>query len=431
MRAELDHRLLYRLPWSMTDNTIAWLEPTEKCNLSCYGCYRKNVNHHKSLKEISEDLDVFAKYRKFDSVSIAGGDPLTHPEVVDIVAMVAERGWKPTLNTNGLVLDEPLLRELKAAGLKAVTFHIDSRQGRPGWNNKTELETCELRLHYAEMVAKVGGILTSFNSTVYESTLDSVGDLVAWAQEHIDIVHTMVFIAYREAILGDQFDYYIDGDKVNPDKLVYTQDALRERIDIDAYDVVGKIRERYPDFAPCAYLNGSEKPDSFKWLLTTRFGNKQRIHGYMGPKAMELVQVGGHALDGRYSAYTTPEVSRSGRAILAGLAPFDESMRRAAKSAFTDPRTLVSRIHMQTIVVIQPIDILPDGRQNMCDSCPDITPHNGELVWSCRLEERLNYGAFMKSVPKKDAEVASAASDPGGSGATGAAASGSGREEVA
>jgi MoaA/NifB/PqqE/SkfB family radical SAM enzyme len=83
----------------MTDNVIAWLEPTEKCNMYCHGCYRKNVNKHKSLEEIAADLDVFDEYRNFDSVSIAGGDPLTHPQVVDIVRMVAERGWKPTLNT--------------------------------------------------------------------------------------------------------------------------------------------------------------------------------------------------------------------------------------------------------------------------------------------------------------------------------------------
>lgn len=400
MRAELDHRSLYRLPWSLTDNTIAWLEPTEKCNLYCHGCYRKNVNHHKSLQEVAADLDVFAKYRNFDSVSIAGGDPLTHPQVVDIVRMVAERGWKPTLNTNGLALDESLLRELKTAGLKAITFHIDSRQGRPGWENKTEVETCDLRLHYAEMVAKVGGILSSFNSTVYESTIDSVPDLVAWAQEHIDIVHTMVFICYREAILNDRYDYYMGGEQVCPDKLVYTQAEHRERIDIDAHEVVGKIRERYPDFAPCAYLNGTEKPDSFKWLLSTRFGTKNKIYGHMGPKAMELTQVVGHAVNGSYTAYTTPTMARSGRSILAGMWPVDRGMRAAAKAAFSDPMTLLQRIHMQTIVVIQPIDILPDGRQNMCDACPDITPHNGELVWSCRLEECLNYGGFMRSVPK-------------------------------
>ena len=47
-----DHRSLYRLPWSFSDNPIAWLEPTSACNIYCEGCYRANVKDaHKSLKE--------------------------------------------------------------------------------------------------------------------------------------------------------------------------------------------------------------------------------------------------------------------------------------------------------------------------------------------------------------------------------------------
>ena len=37
-QARLDHRRLYRLPWSLTDNVIAWLEPTKECNIHCEGC---------------------------------------------------------------------------------------------------------------------------------------------------------------------------------------------------------------------------------------------------------------------------------------------------------------------------------------------------------------------------------------------------------
>jgi len=47
------------------------------------------------------------------------------------------------------------------------------------------------------MLAAEGGIACSFNSTVYGDTLQYVPELVAWAQKHIDIVHTMVFILFR------------------------------------------------------------------------------------------------------------------------------------------------------------------------------------------------------------------------------------------
>jgi hypothetical protein len=51
-------------------------------------------------------------------------------------------------------------------------------------------------------------------------------------------------------------------------------------------------------------------------------------------------------------------------------------------------------------MVIQPIDVLPDGRQNMCDGCPDMTVWDGRLAWSCRLEECLHFGQFVRTVPK-------------------------------
>ena len=47
-----------------------------------------------------------------------------------------------------------------------------------------------------------------------------------------------------------------------------------------------------------------------------------------------------------------------------------------------------------------PIDVLPDGRANMCDGCPDMTAWNGRLAWSCRLEECIQYGDFVRSVRK-------------------------------
>jgi hypothetical protein len=396
----LDHRTLYRLPWSLPDNAIAWLEPTEKCNLACEGCYRANVNEHKSLAEVSHELDVFARYRTIDGISIAGGDPLCHPETVAIVRMVAERGWKPILNTNGLALTEEMLRELKRAGLFGLTFHIDSKQGRPHWKGKTEQEHNELRLHFAEMAARVGGLSCAFNSTVFDDTLDSVPDLVAWAQRHIDIVHVMVFICYRAAITEGDWDYYVGGERIDMHSLVYSNPTPGRRVDIRAPEVVAKIRERFPDFQPCAYLNGTEQPDSFKWLLTVRLGTKERIYGYVGPKAAELAQTYNHLRTGRYLAYASPSMLRRGKSMLL-LSPLDPGLRAAFGRVARDPQAWSRRLHTQSVMIIQPVDMLEDGRQNMCDSCPDMTVFNDRLAWSCRLEECKMFGQFARTAPRQ------------------------------
>ena len=41
----------------------------------------------------------------------------------------------------------------------------------------------------------------------------------------------------------------------------------------------------------------------------------------------------------------------------------------------------------------------------MCDGCPDMTVHEGKLVWSCRLEEPRTFGTFVQSVPRQAAAV--------------------------
>lgn len=407
MEYVLDHRRLYRLPWSLPDNAIAWLEPTAKCNLACEGCYRANVNEHKSLEAVAADLDVFARYRTADGVSIAGGDPLTHPQIVEIVRMVAQRGWKPILNTNGLALTEELLRDLKRAGLAGLTFHIDSKQHRPKWKNATEQDLNALRLEYAEMVARVGDLSCAFNATVYQDTLDAVPDLVAWAQEHIDLVHVMVFICYRAAVIEGEFDYYSGGTKLDVSPLAYAYPLVGQRIDITAPEVVAKIRERFPDFRPCAYLNGTEKADSFKWLLAGRLGTRKRIYGYVGPKMIELAQAAHHLWTGRYLAYAPPALLKRGKWLL-WLWPFDRSLRAVWLKAQLDLRLAFRALHFQSVMIIQPIDVLPDGRQNMCDGCPDMTVWNGRLAWSCRLEECLHFGDFVRTVRKQRAAVMAA-----------------------
>ena len=37
----------------------------------------------------------------------------------------------------------------------------------------------------------------------------------------------------------------------------------------------------------------------------------------------------------------------------------------------------------------------------MCGGCPDITVHEGELYWSCRLEEIKEHGCFVAATPRE------------------------------
>lgn len=402
--ASLDPKDYYRLPWTLTDNVLGWLEPTKRCNLYCEGCYSRNdPKSDKTLQQVRADLDVFVKRRKMDSISIAGGDPLVHPEIVDIVKMVRhEFGLKPIVNTNGLALTPQLLDALKRAGVFGFTFHIDSNQRRPGWEGKTETELCELRLKYARMVADAGGLTAAFNSTVYRHTLDQVPTLVRFARDNIDIVNGMVFILFRTSSQAD-FDYYANGQRIDVERLVYFGQGKNPE-PIYANELVAKIREEEPDFNPCAYLGGTVDPGSFKWLISLRLGQRGKTHGYVGKRYFEALQAGHHLLFDRYFAYSAPSLLKAGLGGALLGSGFDTGSRRALlsylKGGLTSPQALLKPVHFQSIAIIQPIDTMADGSTNMCDGCPDMTVHNGELVWSCRLDERLQHGCLLQPVPK-------------------------------
>ncbi len=406
-QSPVDPTTMFRMPWSLTDNVLGWLEPTKKCNLTCEGCYSRNdPNSEKTLAQVRSDLDIFTSKRKVDSISIAGGDPLTHPDIVEIVRMIRhDFGLKPIVNTNGIDLDQSMLEALVDAGVAGFTLHIDSGQKRKGWHGKNELELCELRDHFAQMISDVGDIGCAFNMTVYRHTAKYVPDLMDWASKNIHRVHTMVFILFR-TMRSEEFDYYAHGTKIERDDSVYLDQELNAE-PLTTPEVVDLIRTREPSFAPAAYLGGTVDPSSLKWTIGARFGDGERIHGYVGPRFMEFVQNGHHMFTGRYLAYSKPSVTSMGRAMLPAFGLFDKGVRTSARrwlqSSLLHPTRAAKRVHLQSVLIIQPIDHMPDGQTNMCDGCPDITVHNGELVWSCRLDERVQWGCFVHAVPREGA----------------------------
>ena len=400
MERQVSHRDLYRLPWSYSDNIITWLEPTKKCNIYCEGCYSaNNPSSHKTLGQIKSDLDVFEKYRATHSVSIAGGDPLCHPQIIEVVSMVAARGWQPVINTNGFAMTEDLMRQLKAAGMTSLTFHVDSLQKRPGWEGKTEMELCELRQQFADMAYRVGGLSVAFNATVYGETLQYIPQLLEWAHRNIDKVHVMVFIDFRAA-KPEAFDYLAHGKKVELGGLVYSG-TRGQRVDITAHDVLAEIRKTYPAFMPCGYLGGTEDPSALKWLLTLRVANRDKVLGYMGSKFIELAQVSHHFVYNKYLGYVHPRVMKRVKWMFP-LALLDKGLAKAFGNwlkTLANPLNLFKPVYMQSVMMIQPVDIAADGRQSMCDGCPDMTAFDGRLVWSCRLEEPMRYGTFLHMAP--------------------------------
>jgi hypothetical protein len=398
----LDKRNLYRFPWSMNDNPIAWLEVSDICNIHCEGCYRQHLTGHKPLEQIKEEILFFKQWRNPDNVSIAGGEPLIHPQIVDIVAFIAQNGIKPIILTNAVALTPEMLRELKKAGLAGFTIHIDSHQNRPRWRGKNEAELNELRQHYADMVAAERGLYVIFNSTVYPSTFREIPDVMRWGQANIDRVHGLVFITYRTATTDTHVAHDVADREVDFGKLSYVVESFDDKF-VTSPEVYQIIKDNLPEYEPSGYLGGSIVHTSFKWLAGAIIGSKNQVYGSVGKKTMEIAQAGHHLLKGTYLAYLSQ--SSIGTKVFL-LSPWDATLRQAARNWLREvvrhPGRLLESIHVQSIGIIQAPDLLAEGRADMCDSCPDMTVYEGKLINSCRMDEYRLFGGFLSVVKQPD-----------------------------
>ncbi len=397
----LDKRNLYRLPWSMNDNPIAWLEVTDICNLHCEGCYRSTLTGHKPLEEIKEELRFFKRWRNPDNVSIAGGEPLLHPDICEIIAYIHELDIKPIVLTNACKLTPAFLKEMKQAGLAGFTIHIDSHQHRPDWEDKDEAGQNELRQFYADMIDAEGGLYTIFNATIYPSTYDSIPDILRWGHRNFDKVQGLVFITYRTAATDTYAGLDVHSRKVDMSKLSYITDTFDEHF-VTSPEVYAKLKATCPDYEASGYLGGTQRHDSIKWLIAAMMGARETDYGSVGKRTMEVSQTLHHLFNGTYLAY----LSNARIGSLAFLMwPFDPVVRKALGKRLKDillhPWRMFSAVKIQSIGIIQAPDVQVSGLADMCDSCPDMTVYDGKLINSCRMDEYRMFGGLVTVVDKE------------------------------
>jgi len=397
-------RNLFRLPWTMSDNAMTWLEPTRKCNITCDACFAiNNPESEKSLSQIEKELQTLLLLRRCDAMLIAGGEPLTHPKIVEITRMVKNHKVKPVIITNGVGLEPSLVRDLKQAGAYGFAFHVDTHQARPGWEGKNEKELNELRQYFADMLYKEGGLVCAIMPTIYPDTLKYVPDIVDWATRNIHKVNILTLIAVRMMSPDWPFDFYVGTRKVDLSGMAYFSN--NDYKNLSTLDIYREIIKVLPDFMLCAYLGGTVSPHSLKWTIGCRIGTSKKSFGNIGKKSMELLQNFHHLVKGRYLAYTKPALNRKAKFMLL-FSLFDREVRKTARNyffaVFKNPFLLIRRLYSQTINILQPVNILPTGEEDMCDGCPNKTFWQGRLVSPCRLDDYIEFGSPARAVPRSE-----------------------------
>ncbi len=157
-------RLIDSKPWT------AHLYVTDQCNLDCHYCneYDNSVPHPQQ----SELRQWMRKIRRLGvlRLGLQGGEPLMHPDIVELVAYGKQLGFdRVSMSTNAFLLTRELAAALAEAGLDSLQFSVDRMT--PTESTKKSLKTVVHKLGFfdgTDVSVNVSGVL--FGDTIEQSS---------------------------------------------------------------------------------------------------------------------------------------------------------------------------------------------------------------------------------------------------------------------
>lgn len=155
---------------------------TEKCNLSCPFCsIRATANSTKELDfNIIKQFVDFCKENEVTDIHITGGEPTLHKNYKDIIKYIIDTGIDTRLITNGLLLSENDLIELKEIGLKKLMFSLD---GTESFHESVRGKGTFKKTFSTVKNAIATGFNVRVNAVAWEENTDSILELMCILDE--------------------------------------------------------------------------------------------------------------------------------------------------------------------------------------------------------------------------------------------------------
>ncbi|MBK8478392.1 MAG: radical SAM protein [Opitutaceae bacterium] len=351
------------------------------CNIRCRDCYNLQPDQIRPLAEIEAQLDTLLRLRRLQSVSIVGGEPTLHPDLVEIVRRVRRRGLFVELFSNGVALTDDLLIRLKRAGANVIFLHVESGQRRPDLPaNATAEDIRRLRTDLAARVA-AHGIEVGLASTAYPERMGEVEETVSFTLATPAVSYLLVTwwrdVGRMPALVGD-----LAQGMTSVSLSATPAGSPRE---IQSVELCGWLERRFA-ITPFAFLGSNFDASAPRWLsflvgTVHRQGRliRQQSVQPTGVERTFLKVI--RRLTGRYPFYQKQQSLQTGlHLLLNGLAsgPLGQRLKFLAHAARPGAHLGAKRLLFQW-----PASIDEHGRVVHCDCCPDAVLKEGKLVPLC------------------------------------------------
>jgi MoaA/NifB/PqqE/SkfB family radical SAM enzyme len=160
-RKAREYAMVARALASTSHPVLVQIIPNRFCNLSCSYC--------NEYDKVSEPVPIDEMNRRIDElgrlgtamIGISGGEPLTHPELDQVIRRIRRTGAIAGMITNGYLLNPERIMRLNDAGLDHMQISIDNVT--PDDVSKKSLKVLDKRL---EMLADYAEFHVNINSVV-------------------------------------------------------------------------------------------------------------------------------------------------------------------------------------------------------------------------------------------------------------------------
>ncbi len=372
----LDPATLFKFPWSANNNPHGWIEVTTFCQLACPGCYRglslpNPTRVHEKLEKLKKDVDSLIKIRKIKVLSIAGGEPLLYPQLLDIVRYAKKQKLLVRMLTNGQSLTKIRLIELKKAGVNNVVIHVAQYQNRPGHPKHKEIDT--LREKYCQIFREVQGVELSFIMTTYDHNFKQIPQILTSYKQNSDIVNHAYFTLFRDAF--------------------FKNEKNKKDTNISLADMAKTINKTY-QIKPCAYLGKTRNPKGISWLFYVAILHQNRIIGHLDSKFFAKL----HSIFYKNGYYYFPVDGNKIQLFKFLKLLKDPTPAKIVlsylKSIIKNPTSILKPLRIQVLMILNTPQFTQQG-WDICDGCPDAMLYQNQLVPSCLLE-RIKIGEDIK-----------------------------------
>ena len=184
---------------------VVELEPLFACNLACNGCGKIQHPHDVLRRRMPVDQAVSAVLESgAPCVSVAGGEPLMHPQIDEIVNQLVKRKKFVILCTNALLVRKRIDRfNFKPSPYFQWAVHIDGLRERHDESVSKEGTFDEAVAAIKELKAR--GFRVTTNSTFFNTdTPQTVIDVLNFLNDDIKVDQMMISPAYAYEKAPDQ-----------------------------------------------------------------------------------------------------------------------------------------------------------------------------------------------------------------------------------